>query len=117
MSERPGWDFLTAQIEARYPSSDRLVLRSPLPAQLEPHPCKQILACRAPDHWHLFGFGLTELVSKVSKIADQDGWGFELTVRVPIDGEGPPAWSIALLRMLIEYVDTSGRALREGDYF
>src|ERR1700749_1495530 len=36
----------------------------------------------SPDHWHLVGYGLSDLRSKTSTDADWSGFGFELTIRV-----------------------------------
>jgi hypothetical protein len=42
------------------------------------------------------------------------GWGFELTVRVPADGEQPPAWALRLLRQLGRYVYSGQRPIQAG---
>jgi hypothetical protein len=60
-------------------------------------------------------FGLTDLFSK-SQGDDPEvsGWGFELTMRIPITGDQPPAWALRLLQQLGRYVYSSGRPLAAG---
>lgn len=87
--------------------------------ELDPHPCKRVDAWPAPGHWHLVSYGLTELFEKVSAIPEQDGWGFELTMRVPrIGGESaPPVWAVQTLRDIVRYVENSGNSIGEGEHF
>lgn len=71
-------------------------------------------AYRCADNWLLVTFGMTELFSKDSDEPDVSGWGYELTMRVPMDAEQPPPWSLLLLERLTDYVFTSGRPFAEG---
>lgn len=67
-------------------------------------------------HWHMVGYGLTELYTKESENAEESGWGFELTFR-PVrrpDEETPPMWAAALMQNLARYVFTSGNRFAHG---
>ncbi|MCZ7374160.1 suppressor of fused domain protein [Micromonospora sp. WMMC250] len=71
-------------------------------------------AYRSAGYWLLVTFGMTDLFSKNSDELDVSGWGYELTMRVPVDADQPPAWSLRLLERLVDYVFTSGRSFTEG---
>lgn len=55
-----------------------------------------------PPHWHLVTRGLSELDAKQSPDRSRSGWGFELTLRLPLP-DSPPA------------LDSSGRLRPEPD--
>jgi suppressor of fused len=116
---RLGWDAVAAHFATRYPNSEALSFRSLIQAEVDPEPCKQVDAFPAGDHWHLVGFGLTELFAKVSDIPDQNGWGYELTLRVPREpsDSGPPRWAAGTIRDLMRYVERSKQSVSEGDWF
>jgi suppressor of fused-like protein len=102
-SNGAGWDFLDAQWDALYPGDpDTLVFPSFVGGD-----CKQVIAWPAPGHWHLVTYGLTELTEKVSSIAEQDGWGFELTMRVPTGSDVQAA--VVLLASMVEHVYETAR--------
>jgi suppressor of fused len=71
-----------------------------------------------PEHWHYVTVGLSELDGQPSDLQEQNGWGFELTMRVAApDGERElPEWPVLALAKLAAYVDESGRMLYEGDH-
>ena len=60
-------------------------------------------------------FGLTDLFDKADgedpKIS---GWGFELTMRVPVTSDQPPAWVLDLIEKLARYVYHSGQPFAHG---
>jgi suppressor of fused-like protein len=69
-------------------------------------------------HWHYVTYGLTELYEKVSPHANESGYGFELTFRLP-RGRGearPPEWPVRLLRSVAAYVLRTGERLEPGHH-
>lgn len=110
MTRGAGWEFLDAQWSALYPGDpDTLVFASPIAG-----PCQQVIAWPAAGHWHLVTYGLTELDEKVSSIAEQDGWGFELTLRVPRDADLRAA--AVRLTSMVEQVYETGRPFGIGHW-
>jgi hypothetical protein len=108
--EAPGWDAIEAAVATKVTDRNPLHWGSnKLPGQ----GLYGLSAYRCAEHWLLVTFGLTELFSKDSDDPEVSGWGFELTMRVPLDGEQPPTWSLRLLERLVDYVFTSGRAFAE----
>jgi suppressor of fused-like protein len=73
-----------------------------------------------PDHWHLVTYGLTELDEKESDDPSQSGWGFELTMRLPVgqgtDPAAEPSWAADLLTNLAAYVWTTGHGFAPGHH-
>jgi suppressor of fused len=77
-----------------------------------------------PDHWHLVTRGLSELDAKESDDPEQSGWGFELTMRIPVEdpagaGSDPaaePSWAADLLTNLAAYVWTGGHGFAAGHH-
>jgi hypothetical protein len=67
-----------------------------------------------PAHWHVVGYGLSELDAKESNDAAVSGLGFELVVRLEPEGEGPPMWAVDLLANLAAYVWSSGHGFESG---
>lgn len=69
-------------------------------------------------HWHLVGYGLSELDEKRSGDETVSGHGFELTLRVArAPGErGPPAWAVDALQELARYVATTGNRFDVGHH-
>ncbi|MWV43138.1 suppressor of fused domain protein [Paenibacillus sp. HJL G12] len=69
-------------------------------------------------HWHFVTYGFTELYDKESDLAEESGYGFELTLRLvrSPDEEEPPAWALNLLQNMGRYVFNSGNVFRSGDY-
>lgn len=63
-------------------------------------------------HWHIVGYGLSELYEKESDEAEDSGWGFELTMRVARaeDEQDPPMWAMSFLQNLARYVFSSGNS-------
>lgn len=109
--EAPGWAAIEAALATKV--SDRNPLHwgtNNLPGQ----GLYGLSAYRSTGHWLLVTFGMTELFSKNSDELDVSGWGYELTMRVPMDADQPPAWSLRLLERLVDYVFASGRPFTEG---
>ena len=65
-----------------------------------------------PEHWHVIGYGLSDLVGKESPDEEWSGWGFELTFRV--DGDEEPLWTVDLLTGLANYVISGSHPFGEG---
>lgn len=93
-------------------------------------PLLDIAGWRIEDHWHLVTYGLSEMEEKQSSDKLVSGWGFELTMRVPLQaakagsgeqasnagaGEAGPEWAVDLLNNLAIYVWTYGHAFAAGD--
>ncbi|MFF5178240.1 suppressor of fused domain protein [Micromonospora sp. NPDC000316] len=109
--EAPGWAAIEAAVATRV--SDQNPLHwgtNNLPGQ----GLYGLSAYQSAGHWLLVTFGMTELFSKDSDDPDVSGWGYELTMRVPVDADQPPAWSLRLLERLVDYVFTSGKPFAEG---
>jgi suppressor of fused len=68
------------------------------------------------DHWHFVSYGMSELYTKTSELAEQSGWGFEFTVRVArAPGErDAPMWAANLLQNLGRYVFKTGNWFDAG---
>ena len=121
-SDAPGWDAIDARLNEFYPGVEplhfgtlhRFALGGPDPldgvsfyARVEPVP-----------HWHIIGYGMTELYAKETDNADESGWGFEFTFRVartPEESE-PPMWAANLLQNLARYVFSSGNWFEAGHH-
>ena len=111
--EAPGWDALTAQLAAALPDQEPLHHGT---AALPDQGIQGISAYRAPGHWVLVTYGMTELFVKVSEDPTTSGWGIELVLRVPRgeEDDGPPAWALELLGKLADYVDSTGKVFAPG---
>jgi hypothetical protein len=68
-----------------------------------------------PNHWHLVGYGLSQLDGEIPASGaggEWSGWGFELTFRVVSEEE--PAWAVDLLVNLAGYVEAGGHPFAQG---
>jgi hypothetical protein len=112
-SSAPGWAAIEAAVEAVAPSQEPLHWgTSNLPGQ---DGIYGLSAYRTDENWLLVTFGLSELFGKESEDVEWSGWGFELTMRVPVhDASQPPPWSLNLLQQLGKYVYSSGRWFEAG---
>lgn len=121
-AETPGWDAIDGRLAEFYPGVEpqhygtiiKFALGGPDPLdgisfyqRVEPVP-----------HWHIVGYGLSELYAKESSEADRSGWGFELTFRVARrpDETDPPLWAAGLLQNLARYVFSSGNWFEAGHH-
>ena len=98
----PGWDAIEAALVARY-------------GDQEPQQVGSTLAYASDRHWHYVNYGLSELFEPVPG-ADPavSGWGFELTMRVPRDGDEPPGWPFRMLEEIARYVNDERAVLAPG---
>ncbi|MEV4055306.1 suppressor of fused domain protein [Amycolatopsis sp. NPDC049688] len=108
----PGWDAIEAAVAPHVPAQEPLHWGTgTVPGQ---DGIYGISAYRGDGHWLLVTFGLTELFGKESDDPGTSGFGFELTLRVPVAGEQPAPWSLTLLQRLGEYVFSTGRGFEPG---
>jgi hypothetical protein len=77
----------------------------------------RLRAIRDGAVWLFVTYGLSELFAKHSEDPAISGWGFELTMRVPADGDQPPVWPRILLDSLGRYVFSWGRPFAAGHRF
>lgn len=70
----------------------------------------------AGGHWHLVGYGLSELDAKESDDPEVSGWGHELTFRLAGAPGEEPLWAVDLLANLAAYVWTSGHPFAPGHH-
>jgi hypothetical protein len=95
--EAPGWDAIESAIRSVHGDAEPLH-KALAPGVAFGSPLQGVSAYAASDHWHLVSYGLTELFDKESDVAEISGLGFELTIRVPRHGDGPPPnWPFTLL--------------------
>jgi hypothetical protein len=113
----PGWDAIDDIFRRLYPAATPRILCRALDPERSAEPCKQVVAWPAGGGWHLVGYGLTELFAKGSEIPDQDGWGYEITLRVPDEHGAPPAWAERLVAGIIRYVEQCKTTVAEGDWY
>jgi suppressor of fused protein SUFU len=110
--EAPGWDAIEAAVASVVPA------QTPLHWGFNRLPDQDgiygLSAYRVGDHWLLVTFGLTELFTKDSDVTEVSGWGYELTMRVPLTADQPPRWTIRLLERLGWYICSGRKPLREG---
>jgi hypothetical protein len=108
-----GWDAITSAVEALYPGVAP-VHRAPTPGPAFGSGVQGISAYRAPDHWHIVTYGLSELYEKVSDELEWSGWGFELTMRVRPLAQEPPPWPFNLLERLAQETQRNGTIFAPG---
>lgn len=110
--EAPGWDAIEAAVNRIVPAQKPLHWgTNTLPGQ---DGIYGLSAYRVDDHWLLVTFGLTDLYTKDSDDPLLSGWGFELTMRVPVTEDMPPGWALQVLEQLGRYVFSSGRPFGDG---
>ncbi len=110
----PGWDAIDAALAARYGDQQPRHVGSGVPASLSQH-LQGCSAYAAEGHWHYVTYGLSELFEPIPEANPEvSGWGFELTMRVPRDGDEPPAWPFRMLDEIAQYVNDSRAVLAPG---
>jgi suppressor of fused-like protein len=121
-SDAPGWDAIDARLAELYPDLEpkhygtlhRFALGGP-----DPLDGVSFYPRAAPvPHWHLVGYGMSELYAKETDDPDESGWGFEFTLRVARDAgdDEPPMWAASLLQNLARYVVSSGNWFEPGHH-
>lgn len=116
--ESRGWDAINEPLEALYGRSEPRHWGSIIKWRLGgPDPLDGVSAYDAGDHWHYVTYGLTELYSKESELADVSGWGFELTFRLAKGTKTEaPVWPVSMLNNLARYVFKSGNVFEPGHH-
>jgi suppressor of fused len=105
--DAPGWDAITEALARVYREQEPRWFGT---AEEETDdPLDAVAVYEADDHWHYVGLGLSDLYGD-----GDDGWGFELTIRVRRDPGEPPAWPVQLLQDLARYVERSGHPFDGG---
>jgi hypothetical protein len=122
--EAPGWDAIDRwvgshfrdagvdagvdagglQIPHQFTSQTAYELDSP-----NPLPAITVWRTKAPEGWLYVTYGLSELFDKSSDDPNVSGFGFELTLRIPMapgqnGGARPPLWPLRLLQGLGRHV-------------
>ncbi|MGW0660020.1 suppressor of fused domain protein [Streptodolium elevatio] len=110
MDEAAGWAAIEAALERVYGDVEPYGhLGTQVPYSVGgPDPLDGISIYRrtAPvPHWHLVGFGMSELYAKDSDDPAISGYGFEFSARVADHGDDEvPMWAAVLLQVLARYV-------------
>lgn len=120
--DAPGWDAIDTALQMIYGDQKPLHWGTTLPASRGgSDPIDGISAYLhdgAPPHWHLVTYGFSELYGKESSAPDLSGFGFELTLRLPVESVDapPPDWALNFLQNLGRYVFESGNAFGPGHH-
>jgi suppressor of fused-like protein len=115
----PGWDAIDARLDQLYPGVEPQHYGTLLRFRLGgDDPLDGISFYPRDGHWHVVGYGLSELYAKESDHPDESGWGFELTSRVarPAGETEPPLWAANLMQNIARYVFGSGNPIEPGDH-
>ncbi len=128
--EAPGWDAIDRwvgghfsavgpgetgpQIPHQFTSQTAYDLDSPSPL-----PAITVWQTKAPAGWLYVTYGLSELFDKSSADPSLSGFGFELSLRIPMPpgkngGSKPPLWPLRLLQSLGRHVLTTGTGFDSG---
>ena len=92
----PGWDAISEHVGRFFPGVEP-VHRAAARGVALGDPLQGIDAYLGPKWWLYVTYGLTELFLKESEDPNISGWGYELTMRAPIDGLDPPKWPFGVL--------------------
>lgn len=121
-ADAPGWDAIDKALQTIYGDQKPLHWGTALPAsQGGSDPIDGISAYLhdgPPPHWHLVTYGFSELYGKEGSAPDVSGFGFELTLRLPVESADapPPDWALDFLQNLGRYVFESGNAFGPGHH-
>jgi hypothetical protein len=118
----PGWDAIDrwvgghfgTEIPHQFTSQTAYELDSPSPI-----PAITVWQTKAPAGWLYVSYGLSELFDKTSGDPSLSGFGFELSLRIPMPpgqngGSKPPLWPLRLLQSLGRHVLTTGNGFDSG---
>lgn len=117
-----GWDAINQAVAKIYGDQEPKHYGTMIPYALGgPDPLDGISAYKVESpqpHWHFVTYGFSELYEKESEIAEESGFGFELTFRLTRKEEEdePPAWALNLLQNMGRYVFSSGNTFQAGDH-
>ena len=114
--EAPGWDAIDRWVGSHFAGPGGLQVphqfTSPTAYELDsqsPLPAITVWHTKAPEGWLYVTYGLSELFDKSSDDPSISGFGFELTLRIPMapgqnGGSRPPVWPLRLLQGLGRHV-------------
>ncbi|WP_172250129.1 suppressor of fused domain protein [Saccharibacillus deserti] len=119
--ESPGWEAIDTALNRLYPGIEPFHYGTMIPYRLGgPDPLDGVSVYKRQDpvpHWHYVTYGFTELHEKESENTQYSGFGFELTLRLAVEGEEePPVWAINFLQNLARYVFSSGNPFLPGHH-
>jgi len=116
----PGWDAIDSTSHEIYGDQEPLHFGTLIKFALGgPDPLDGFSVYKSDKgrpHWHYVTYGFSELYEKESDNRDISGYGFELTMRVPRDGEDPPMWVMGFFQNIARYVFASGNTFESGHY-
>lgn len=118
--ECPGWDAIDSSTTAIYGDQEPLHFGTLVKYALGgPDPLDGFSVFKSDKdrpHWHYVTYGFSELYEKESEEPAFSGYGFELTMRVPIETEEPPMWVMGFFQNIARYVFSSGNTFEVGHY-
>jgi hypothetical protein len=116
----PGWDAIDSSTAAIYGDQEPLHFGTLVKFALGgPDPLDGFSVFRSEKdrpHWHYVTYGFSELYEKESEELAYSGYGFELTMRIPIEGDEPPMWVMNFFQNIARYVFSSGNTFEPGHY-
>ncbi|MFV8752331.1 suppressor of fused domain protein [Nannocystaceae bacterium ST9] len=119
----PGWDAIDRWVNGKFPAQTPHQFTSKAPYELDkpsPLPAITVWSTRSPPGWLYVTYGLSELFEKSSDDPDVSGFGFELSLRLPMtltESEGdetPPVWPLRLLQSLGHHVLSTRKGFDSG---
>lgn len=116
----PGWDAIDSSTNAIYGEQEPLHFGTLVKYALGgPDPLDGFSVFKSEKdrpHWHYVTYGFSELYEKESEDPACSGYGFELTMRVPIESDEPPMWVMNFFQNIARYVFGSGNTFESGHY-
>jgi hypothetical protein len=109
--EAPGWDAITEHVEKFYPGQEPV--HRAMAGTVFGSPLDGLSAYRGASWWYFVTYGLSELFTKESDDKEWSGWGYELTMRVPL-AEEPPEWPFGVLVSLAKLTRNDGTVFGSG---
>jgi hypothetical protein len=122
----PGWDAIDRWVGGHFGGQTPHQFTSRTAYELEtpsPLPALTVWATKSPAGWLYVSYGLSELFDKSSSDPNTSGFGFELTMRVPLavgaDSDPnaeprPPTWPLRLLQSIGRHVLSTGTGFDSG---
>lgn len=124
--DAPGWNAIDRWVGAHFPTATPHQFTSRHPYELDkpsPLPAVTVFETRSPAGWLYVSYGLSELFEKSSDDAAISGFGYELTLRVPVAPHGlegpsdtPPVWPLRLFQSLGHHALSQGGGFDSGHF-